>query len=419
MILQAVRTDRHECCARFSALIQAGLLCLGLSACSDPEPPGTESETPVGSPPTLLVDHRASPAARALWTNLNEIRAESVLFGHQDSLAYGVKWRNEAERSDVRDVTGDYPAVFGWDVGNLELGHEVNLDGVSFEKMQGWIKTGYQNGSVITISWHMNHPATEEPAWETSPGVSAILPEGVAHEDFKAYLDLFAEFVRGLEVKSSDGGTELVPIIFRPWHEHNGDWFWWGTRHTTEREFIELWRFTVDYLRDDQQLHNLIYAFSPDRSRINVDEFSADYLYGYPGDDYVDILGLDNYWDLGHSANEASVEQQQEDFVSSLSELVKLAEQKFKIPAMTEGGQDTLFNSNFWTEQLLAGLMANEYSKQIAYVLVWRNANREQEGKDHFYAPYTGHESADDFIEFYQYPATLFQSDLPPLYEQK
>lgn len=404
--------------ARFFALLHITLISLGLSACSDSAPSNTGPESPEASPSNILVDHRATPATRALWANLNEIRAESFLFGHQDSLAYGVEWRDESGRSDIKDVAGDFPAVYGWDIGNLELGHEVNLDGVSFEKMQTWIKAGYLNGSVITISWHMNHPVTGEPAWETSPGASAILPGGESHENFKIYLDRFADFIRGLEVEIP-GGTEQIPVIFRPWHEHNGDWFWWGKRHTTEQEFIQLWRFTVEYLRDEKQLHNLIYAFSPDRSRINIDQFSDDYQYAYPGDDYVDILGLDNYWDLGHSANEVPASQQQEDFGISLSELVKLAEQKSKIPAMTEGGQETLVNPNFWTAQLLDGILSNEHSRQIAYVLVWRNANREQEGRDHFYAPYSGHESADNFLEFYQHPATLFQSDLPALYEQQ
>ncbi len=403
--------------ARSIALSLALVFCFGLSACNDAGSTSKEPESPGASPEDRLVDSRATPSTRALWINLNDLRVEGFLFGHQDSLAYGVEWQDESGRSDIKDVTGDYPAVYGWDIGNLELGHEVNLDGVSFAKMQTWIKAGYLNGSVITISWHMNHPLTQEPAWETSTGVSAILPGGEAHEEFKAYLNRFADFIVGLEVETPGGGTELIPVIFRPWHEHNGDWFWWGKRHTKEQEFIDLWRFTVEYLRDDKQLHNLLYAFSPDRSRIDIDEFSTDYLYAYPGDDYVDILGLDNYWDLGHSANEVPPEQQQENFGISLSELVKLAEQKSKIPAMTEGGQDTLVNPNFWTEQLLNGVLANEYSRQIAYVLVWRNANREREAREHFYAPYRGHESADDFIEFYQHPATLFQSDLPALYK--
>jgi mannan endo-1,4-beta-mannosidase len=60
-----------------------------------------------------------------------------------------------------------------------------------------------------------------------------------------------------------------------------------------------LWQFTVHYLRDTKKLHNLIYVFSPDRSRWNLDDAPVDYLYAYPGDDYVDVLGIDNYRDVG------------------------------------------------------------------------------------------------------------------------
>ena len=58
---------------------------------------------------------------------------------------------------------------------------------------------------------------------------------------------------------------------------------------------------TVDYLRDSCGLHNVLYAYSPDRSRIDMSSEStceAGYLYAYPGDEYVDVLGFDDYWDI-------------------------------------------------------------------------------------------------------------------------
>ena len=92
------------------------------------------------------------------------------MFGHQDDLAYGVGWKYEEGRSDIKDVTGDYPAVYGWELGHLEIDKPVNLDSVPFKKMQQLIKKGYERGGVITISWHLNNPLTGKSAWNPATG---------------------------------------------------------------------------------------------------------------------------------------------------------------------------------------------------------------------------------------------------------
>ena len=76
--------------------------------------------------------------------------------------------------------------------------------------------------------------------------VKHILPGGSRHETFKSDLKIIADFAHN--AKNHVG--ELIPIIFRPWHEFDGNWFWWGRNHCTVEEFKELYRFTVTYLRD-------------------------------------------------------------------------------------------------------------------------------------------------------------------------
>ena len=90
-------------------------------------------------------------------------------------------------------------------------------------------------------------------------------------------------------------GNAGVPVLWRPYHEMNGDWFWWGKSHCTPDEFRALWKFTVSYLRDTAAVHNFIYAFSPD-NRFNSE---AEFLERYPGDEWVDMVGMDNYGDFG------------------------------------------------------------------------------------------------------------------------
>src|SRR5690606_35619646 len=158
-----------------------------------------------------------------------------------DDLAYGAHWRYEPGRSDVKEVTGDYPAVYGWDIGHLELGGDKNLDGVPFERMKAFIREGYERGGIITISWHNRNPLNGGTAWDTLAGtVRSILPGGEKHGLYTQWRDGVADFMMFLK----GPGGELIPVLFRPYHELTGSWFWWGRNLCTAEEYKTLWRFT-------------------------------------------------------------------------------------------------------------------------------------------------------------------------------
>jgi mannan endo-1,4-beta-mannosidase len=74
---------------------------------------------------------------------------------------------------------------------------------------------------------------------------------------------------------------------------------WWGAPHSTREEFIALWKFIVSYLRDSLRVRNFLYAFSPD----NLFNNEAEYLPRYPGDEWVDIVGMDNYGEFGRDGD--------------------------------------------------------------------------------------------------------------------
>ncbi len=180
------------------------------------------------------IDKLATKETVNLYRNLKQLVNKGVMFGHQDDLAYGVGWKYEDGRSDIKDVTGDYPAVYGFELGRLELDHLVNIDSVPFDKMKQYIRSIYDRGGVVTLSWHLNNPLTGKTAWDPAPGtVASILPGGVKHEIYKSGLDKVATFVNSLKGKNG----EAIPIIFRPFHELNGNWFWWGKDHCTPEEY--------------------------------------------------------------------------------------------------------------------------------------------------------------------------------------
>jgi hypothetical protein len=351
-------------------------------------PAGLQAQT------ALLVDKQATRHTSNLFHQLQRLRMKGTLFGHQDDLAYGFGWKYEKGRSDIKDVTGDYPAVYGWDLGHLELDRPVNLDSVPFDRMKQFIREAYERGGVITISWHLNNPFTGKSAWHPEPGtVKAILPGGEKNGVYASWLDKVAAFLADL--KGSKG--EAIPVIFRPFHELNGSWFWWGKNHCTPDEFRELWRFTVSYLRDEKQLHHLLYAFNTDRFYSR-----EEYLERYPGDEWVDVIGFDIY------QRDSNHEQFIQDFDRMLTRLENIANEKKKIPALTEFGYGNLPDSTWWTN--VFGKVLSRH--KMAWVLAWRNAGRKYNGTVEFYVPYKGHPAAADFRKFYNEAYMLFQEDV-------
>ena len=159
-----------------------------------------------------LVDPHATAETKALFLNLQRLSRDHVLFGHQDDLAYGVEWTHAPERSDVKDVTGSFPAVYGWDASGIERDSPKNIDGVQFSRMREWIRGGYRRGGVITLSWHMNNPASGGNAWDTTAAVSAILPGGSRISVPTGY----AEFPREI-LKPPRSAASLVFSDIRRW----------------------------------------------------------------------------------------------------------------------------------------------------------------------------------------------------------
>ncbi|SHF59208.1 mannan endo-1,4-beta-mannosidase [Mariniphaga anaerophila] len=336
-------------------------------------------------------DSQATPETVNLYRNLLKLQHEGIMFGHQDDLAYGEGWVYEEGRSDVKDVCSDYPAVYGWELGHLELGDAYSLDSVHFDKIQGWIKTVYKRGGVNTISWHLRNPLTGGTSWDTSSkeAVKSILPGGEKHELFKQYLNRLANFMLGL--KTADG--TYIPVLFRPFHEHTGSWFWWGKDLCSVNEYTALWRFTANYLQQKKGIHHILYAYSTDRF-----QSESEYLERYPGDDVVDMLGFDLY-DRGS------------EYLPTLKNcatfLTKLAKEKGKIAAVSETGGPIAVNHQWWT-QLLETLRPFD----LAYVLVWRNPWHPA-GHGAF-APYKSSPDSENFIKFYNDKKTLFQKDVTP-----
>lgn len=355
-------------------------------------------------PTWRLIDNKATPETKALFFNLKKLSKTNILFGHQHATEYGHGWAGDINRSDVKSVTGSHPAVVGVDFMGLSGRPEAEIEKNKLALKKN-ISDTYNRGGVTTISWHFSNPASPgDFYWKDSvsaPAVKYIIPGASHHEKYKMILQSVADLVKSINGK--DG--KIVPVIFRPYHEFDGDWFWWGRAHCTADEFKTLWKFTVSYLRDSLAVHNFIYAFSPDNKFNSEKEF----LERYPGDEWVDMVGMDNYGDFGRDGK-----YNVEAGIKKLKIVSEYALKAGKLAAFTETGLESIPNPTWWTEILLKTLKSQNL--QLTYVLVWRN---DTQSPTHYYAPFTGHTSEADFLKFYNDPFTLFEKDLHNIYKWK
>jgi mannan endo-1,4-beta-mannosidase len=347
------------------------------------------------------IDSEATRETVNLFKNLEKLSRNHTLFGHQHATEYGHGWSDDTDRSDVKSVTGSHPGVIGIDFSGF-TGRSPESVKKYKEDIKKIVVDAYNRGGVVTAAWHFSNPVSKGGFYWVDtvslPAVRYIIPGGEAHEKYKEILNGIGEWTKS--IKGADGN--LVPVIFRPFHEFDGGWFWWGKPHCTKEEFIALWRFTVTYLRNTVGVHNFIYAFSPD-NRFQTEE---EYLERYPGDEWVDMAGMDNYGDMGRDRYDIPTAAKKLKIVSDYA--IKAG----KLAAFTETGLESIPNPTWWTETLLKTMRTGDM--RLCYVLVWRNDSR---SATHFYAPFPGQLSVPDFLKFYDDPYTLFEKDLKNIYK--
>ena len=211
----------------------------------------------------------------------------------------------------------------------------------------------------------------------------SILPGGENHEWYKKKLDKVASIFTGLV--GTNG--QKIPVIWRPFHEGDGDWFWWGSKYCTADEYKQVFQFTVKYLKETKNVHNVLFAFSPDASF----KSSNQYLERYPGDEYVDILGMDNYQDF---ANQSSAGVSTAN--SKLKIISDLAKTKNKIAALTETGyvssNSVARTAAHFTTLVYPAITNNNI--EIAYICFWANSEKE------YFVPTPGTSYENDFKNF-------------------
>lgn len=399
-----------------------------------------------------MVDKKATAGTKKVYAYLKAVgQSDSVIYGHQNDIHHKAG-SSGLTSSDTKDVTGSVSGVFGIDVLSL-TGNEYSAkvynsthSDILKETVSNNVRAAARisneaaaEGAIITLSAHMpnfaniklnkNYNKNTDPSYakydfsEYSPNNTAndpmnqILPGGKYNKVYNAYLDMIADYADNVD----------SAVIFRPFHENTGSWFWWGTAYCDAETYKNVYRYTVEYLRDTKGVHNMIYAYSPSNSGVSS---VADYAKRYPGDAYVDMIGFDMYnqnpTDDGIFMKQFKKQLQiTEDFAKKHNKLVAVSETGAANATVAGDKQTALLKSGNgnkdWYNQIL-----NIISKSDAsYFLLWANFSK-TEG---FYTPYVdsvntdgslhGHEMLDNFISFYNDARSIFASDQKMLLNSK
>lgn len=341
------------------------------------------------------VDADVTEKTSILYNNLSLIRNSNyVLFGQEffNSFRFNSGSAHGDETySDSKAVTGGHPAVLGSDF-HYYLEKNATERGYHTDA----VKWAYQQGYAITFDWHLSARTTTSYSCTGSPaGLAKNIANGNANGDRDWYL---GELDKVIEIINEDlvVGSDTIPIVFRPLHEMNGNWFWWGTcSGLTAAEYKLLYQLTVDYVKE--RTKSVLFCWSPNAP------FSDD---RYPGDEYVDIVGVDLY-----EATTTSLR-------TELGKVVDFAEQHNKIAVFSESGdRNAEANSPlYWKDVVLPGILNDPSgkSKKIAWVLTWINASWSE--------PYVAHTSSSStvkqsFIDFKNSEHIMFGDEIQNLYE--
>ncbi len=408
-----------------------------------------------------LADANATDDVKQIYAYLQAVgMTDSVIFGQQNNTSHKAG-SAELSCSDTMDIVGSYAGVIGLDgltlTGN-EYSSERYLDEMAgldsaYDSVAGKIASAkttaeknvtaaaaltnfnIRNGAIATLSLHTPNfsvvgeavPVAGAPSYAGydfsgyTPGVltgdvmNNILPGGKYNADFTAYLDMVADYASQV-----DGA-----ILFRPFHENTGSWFWWGAAFCDAQTYKSVFKYTVEYLRDEKNIHNLLYVYGPGAEAANVEEYGE----RYPGDGYVDMVGFDMYHD-----NPTKDDAFMTNFTKELSVVESFAKQHGKLVSVTETGvrhdvadsdnQTALLKQNNtrpdWHQEILDIVESSDAS----YYLVWANFSE----KDGFYTPYVksvsedgvkhGHEMMDSFIRFFNQNTSVFAANQKNALEQ-
>lgn len=338
------------------------------------------------------IDPNASLETKNLYNNIASIAlSNKFIFGQEFPLTFQLNTLDSnLNTSDCKDVVGDHPGVYGIDP------HYMLYKSSSQRQIHiNEAKHAYANGSVVTFDFHQQSKSDNKIYYnDISTVTDKSLMYDIVNNRNDSRIWFYNELDKVIDIINNDLG---FPVVFRPFHEMNGNWFWWGTKSTNHSPqlYIDFYRLTVNYIKSKSNL--VLFGWTP------VDKINSSY---YPGDNYVDIVGIDAY-DMGYST-----------LKNNLIDLSKFATNHNKVAILAEVGKGNYVNNDptFWTSTVLKAIQDGGSEIRIAWVLAWFNAPWKSSQSDLFIPnSNSSNQVKDDFKNFYNSSTTLFQNEVKVL----
>ncbi len=226
------------------------------------------------------VNSDASTQARELYNYLLSISGKKTVTGQHDYLESPDELSNK-----VQKISQAYVGLHGYEMGAIS-GQSDTTEAAQRKNVVDSAIRWSRAGGIVTMTFHEALPGRPLTWANVQAKVSQaefnkyVTPGTTQYNLFIADLDKVAVSLKQLR----DAG---VPVLWRPYHEMNGDWFWWGNKNN----FNQLWNIMYDRFVNTHQLNNLLWVWSPNAPN----SYTVPYTPKYPGDDKVDILAVDIY----------------------------------------------------------------------------------------------------------------------------
>lgn len=233
----------------------------------------------------LPVNPKASEEAKAVLQFLYKIKGEKIISGMHNELSSN-QWTEL-----IIEKTGVRPGLWGSD---FRYGEHVQYRQQMIDEA---IRQWKEESVLVTLMYHATRPMDPiDGIWKdgnSSEGVQGdltaeqweqlVTPGTEIHKQWLEHIDVVAEYLKQLRDAN-------VPVFWRPYHEMNGGWFWWG-KQKGKNGYVKLWKMMFDRYVNHHNLNNLIWVWNPNAPN----KYADDYEFYYPGDQYVDVLATDIY----------------------------------------------------------------------------------------------------------------------------
>jgi len=270
------------------------------------------NRTPGSGDAVVPITSAATEQTKSLYRYIKSFSGrDEFIFGAHDRFDDPSYAPNAHGYLDIyQSIAGRKPAMMQWEYVDIQQADDgAGSTGAQRQpNLLAAMRAFAAAGGINMLHDHPGHPVTgllsrsmmpssgAASAWDTTAGGLAAINTGGAQEaQFLAYLDRLAAFIQAV-------GT---PVIYRPFHEANGAWFWWGGA-ANATTFRAVWQKMVTYLRDTKGLTNVLFCLNlagSDTSGSDTDNATQAYSQWYPGDTYVDLVSIDYYNDRTWSAS--------------------------------------------------------------------------------------------------------------------